>query len=178
MNYWKIDPVHSEVNFAVKHMLVSTVRGHFDRFDAIIESAKADFSDALVRFEADLGSLNTKNAQRDAHLKSADFFDAEHFAKLAFESTSVRQLSDHELEVTGNLTIRGTTREVSLEVLFNGVVDGFGGARVAGFEIHTKINRFDFGLKWNALTESGGVVVSNEVKIEILAEFNQTAGID
>jgi polyisoprenoid-binding protein YceI len=178
MNYWKIDPVHSEVNFAVKHMLVSTVRGHFDTFDAVIENAKEDFSDARVRFDADLSSINTKNAQRDEHLKSTDFFDAKHFAKLSFESTSVKKLSDHELEVLGNLTIRGTTKQVSLAVLFNGIVDGFGGARVAGFEIHTKLNRFDFGLKWNALTESGGVIVSNEVKIEIFAEFTKTAGID
>lgn len=172
MTIWKIDPAHSEVNFKVKHLVVSTVRGHFDKFNASIETNKEDFSDAKIKFEADVNSVNTKNEQRDAHLKSADFFDSENHPKMTFVSTSVKKLSDHELLAAGELTIRGVTKKIVLDVIYNGIVSGFGGTEVAGFEIRSKLNRFDFGLQWNALTEAGGVVVSNEVKIEILAEFN------
>ena len=172
MTTWKIDPAHSEINFKVKHLVVSTVRGNFDNFDATIETNKDDFSDAKFSFEADVNSINTNNDQRDAHLKSVDFFDAENHPKMTFESTSVKALSDHEMEVKGNLSLRGVTKEITLNVIYNGVVSGFGDAKVAGFEVSTKLNRFDYDLKWNALTEAGGVVVSNEVKIEILAEFN------
>lgn len=173
MTTWKIDPAHSEINFKVKHMLVSTVRGNFDKFDATIETSKEDFSDAKINFEAEVNSINTNNEQRDTHLKSADFFDAENNPKMIFESTSVKKISDFEMQVAGNLTLRGVTKEITLNVIYNGVVSGFGDTKVAGFEVTGKLNRFDYGLQWNALTEAGGVVVSNEVKIEILAEFNQ-----
>jgi polyisoprenoid-binding protein YceI len=173
MAIWKIDPAHSEINFKVKHLLVSTVTGHFKTFDASIETGKEDFSDAIIKFEADVNNINTKNEQRDTHLKSADFFDSEKHPKMTFVSKSVKKISDYELIVIGDLTIRGVKKEISVDVIFNGVVSGFGGTEVAGFEVRGKLNRFDFGLQWNALTEAGGVVVSNEVKIEILAEFNK-----
>jgi polyisoprenoid-binding protein YceI len=173
MTKWKIDPAHSEVNFKVKHLVVSTVRGNFDKFDATIETNKEDFSDAVIKFEADVNSINTKNEQRDAHLKSADFFDAENHPKMSFASTSVKKISDFEMRAKGNLTLRGVTKEITLNVIYNGIVSGFGDIKVAGFEVSTKLNRFDYGLQWNALTEAGGIVVSNEVKIEILAEFNR-----
>lgn len=173
MTRWTIDPTHSEVNFKVKHLVVSTVRGHFDKFNASIETVKNDFTDAKISFEADVNSINTKNEQRDGHLKSPDFFDAAKHPKVSFLSTSVSKLSDHELRVSGNLTMRGITKEITLDVIYNGTVSGFGGAQVAGFEIRGKVNRFDFGLQWNALTETGGVVVGNEVKLEILAEFTK-----
>jgi polyisoprenoid-binding protein YceI len=173
MTTWKIDPAHSEINFKVKHLLVSTVTGHFGGFNALIESSKEDFSDAKIKFEADINSIDTKNEQRDNHLKSPDFFDAVNHPKMTFVSKSVKKISDHEMQVTGDLEIRGITKEISLDVIFNGVVSGFGGIEVAGFEVRGKLNRFDYGLQWNALTEAGGVIVSNEVKIEILAEFNK-----
>jgi len=173
MTTWKIDPAHSEINFKVKHLVVSTVRGNFDNFDATIETNKEDFSDAIIRFEADVNSINTNNDQRDTHLKSADFFDAENHPKMTFESNSVKVVSDHEMQVKGKLTLRGVTKEITLNIIYNGIVSGFGGVKVAGFEVSAKLNRFDFGLQWNALTEAGGVVVSNEVKIEIQAEFNK-----
>jgi len=173
MTTWKIDPTHSEINFKVKHLVVSTVTGHFSKFDAAIETIKEDFSDAKINFEADINSIDTKNEQRDGHLKSADFFDAEKHPKMSFVSKSVKKISDHEMQVIGSLTLRGVTKEVTLDVIYNGTVAGFGGTEVAGFEVRGKVNRFDFGLQWNALTEAGGVVVSNEVKIEILAEFNK-----
>lgn len=173
MTTWNIDAAHSEINFKVKHLLVSTVRGNFDNFNASIETNKEDFSDAKIKFEAEVNSINTKNEQRDAHLKSVDFFDAENHPKMIFESTSVKKKSDFEMQVIGNLSLRGISKEVALDVIYNGTVSGFGDSIVAGFEVRGKINRFDFGLQWNALTEAGGVVVSNEVKIEILAEFNK-----
>lgn len=170
---WKIDPAHSEINFKVKHLVVSKVRGHFDNFEASIQTSKDDFSDAKIWFEADVNSINTNNEQRDTHLKSADFFDVQNHPKMSFESTSVKKLSDSEMEVKGKLTLRGVTKDITLNVIYNGVVSGFGDVKVAGFEVSTKLNRFDYGLQWNALTEAGGVVVSNEVKIEIQAEFNK-----
>jgi len=173
MALWKIDPTHSEVNFKVKHLVVSTVTGHFGTFEATIESEKEDFSDAKIAFEADVNSINTKNDQRDGHLKSPDFFDTANYPKMSFVSSSVKKVSDFELKVTGDLTLRGVSREITLDVMYNGTVAGFGGNQVAGFEIIGKLNRFDFGLQWSALTETGGVVVSNEVKLEILAEFNK-----
>ncbi|HLG31952.1 MAG TPA: YceI family protein, partial [Ignavibacteriaceae bacterium] len=159
--------------FKVKHLVVSTVTGHFKTFDATVETNKEDFSDAVIKFEADVNSISTKNEQRDTHLKSADFFDSEKNPKMTFTSTSVKKISDYELKVNGNITMRGITKEITLDLIYNGVVSGFGGTEVAGFEVRGKVNRFDFGLQWNALTEAGGVVVSNEVKIEILAEFNK-----
>jgi polyisoprenoid-binding protein YceI len=173
MSLWKIDPVHSEVTFKVKHLVISTVTGRFDRFDASIESSRDDFSDAVIRFEADVNSINTKNDQRDGHLKSPDFFDAASYPTMSFVSSGVTKVSEHELAVTGKLTMRGVTKDVSLDVIFNGTMAGFDGQPVAGFEIRTKVNRFDFGLQWNAVTEAGGVVVSNQVGIEVLAEFSR-----
>ena len=173
MTTWKIDTAHSEVNFKVKHMLVSTVRGNFDKFNATIETTKEDFSDAVIKFEADVNSISTKNEQRDSHLKSSDFFDAENHPRMTFKSKSVKKISDFEMQVKGNLTLRGITKEVILDVIYNGTVRGLSDSTVAGFEVRGKINRFDYGLKWNALTEAGGVIVSNEVKIEILSEFNK-----
>lgn len=173
MTTWKIDSTHSEVLFKIKHLVISTLTGHFDSFNATIDAENEDFSDAVIKFDAEIASINTKNEQRDQHLKSADFFDAEKYPKMSFYSTSVKKTSDYELEVTGNLTLRGVTKEVKLDVIYNGKVSGFGGVEVASFEIKSKLNRFDYGLKWNALTEAGGVAVGNEVKIEILAEFNK-----
>lgn len=173
MTTWKIDPSHSEINFKVKHLVVSTVTGHFSKFDASIKTNKEDFSDAKINFEADINSIDTRNEQRDGHLKSADFFDAEKHPKMTFVSKLIKKISDQEMKVIGDLTICGITKEITLDVIYNGKVAGFGGKEVVGFEVYCKLNRFDFGLQWNALTEAGGVVVSNEVKIEILAEFNK-----
>lgn len=173
MALWTIDPAHSEVKFKVKHLVVSTVTGQFDSFRATVKSEKADFSDAQIAFEADVDSINTKNAQRDGHLKSADFFDAAAYPTVSFVSRSARRVSGSDFRVTGDLTMRGVTKEVVLDVTYSGTVAGFGGGQVAAFEIQGRINRFDFGLQWNGLTEAGGVVVSSEVKLEIFAELNQ-----
>lgn len=173
MATWKIDTAHSEIKFKVKHLVVSTVTGQFNVFNGTVESDKSDFSDAKISFEADVNSVDTKNEQRDGHLKSPDFFDAANYPKLTFVSKSVKKKSDDEYQVVGDMTIRGTTKEITLNVTYNGTVKGFGGVDVAGFEITGKLNRFDFGLQWNALTEVGGIVVADEVKLDISAELQK-----
>jgi len=173
MATWKLDTAHSEIKFKVKHLVVSTVTGQFNTFSGTVEAEKADFSDAKISFEADVNSINTKNEQRDGHLKSADFFDAANHPKLTFVSKAINKKSNSDYEIIGDITIRETTKEIKLDVTYNGTTKGFGGIDVAGFEITGKLNRFDFGLQWNALTEAGGIVVSDEVKLEISAELNK-----
>jgi polyisoprenoid-binding protein YceI len=171
MATWNIDPTHSEVKFKVKHLVISTVTGHFNEFQATIDTNNEDFSDAAISFSANVNSVDTKNAQRDGHLKSPDFFDAAAHPELTFTSKNVTRKSPSDYLVTGDLTIRGNTREVTLNATYNGTVKGFGGGDVTGFEITGKVNRQDYGLTWSALTEAGGVVVGDEVKLEIFAEF-------
>ena len=173
MAIWSVDQAHSEIKFKVKHLVVSSVTGQFTSFNGTVESDKPDFSDAKIQFEADVNSINTKNEQRDGHLKSPDFFDAANHPKLTFVSKSITKKSDDEYIVLGDITIRGTSKEISLNVTYNGSTKGFGGVDVAGFEISGKLNRFDFGLQWNALTEVGGIVVGDEVKIDITTELQK-----
>lgn len=175
MTTWKIDPTHSEVKFKVKHLVISSVTGHFNQYKATAQTLSNDFSDAKIDFEADVNSIDTKNEQRDGHLKSPDFFDTVNHPKLTFTSKSLKKKSENEYEVTGDLTIKGTKKETKLDVIYNGTVKGFGGVEVAGFEITGKINRQDFGLTWSTLTEAGGVVVGDDVKFEINAEFTKAA---
>lgn len=164
MAIWTIDPLHSEIGFKVKHLVISTVSGKFNSFDGTIESEKEDFTDAKIRFSADIDSISTGNEQRDGHLKSPDFFDAPTHPKLTFESTSfARKGDDYVLE--GNLTLRGVTKPITLNVEFGGVQQDMYGRTVAGFEISGKIKRLEYGLQWNAVTEAGGVVVSDDVKL-------------
>lgn len=172
MATWKMDTAHSEVKFKVKHLVISTVTGNFNNFSGTVETSKDDLTDAKIAFEADVNSIDTKNEQRDGHLKSGDFFDAANHPTLTFKSKTFTKKSGNEYNLTGDLTLRGTTKEVTLPVVYNGTVKGFGGSfDVAAFEINGKINRQEFGLKWNALTETGGIVVSDDVKLEVLAEF-------
>lgn len=165
---WKIDPAHSEIQFKVKHMMVSTVTGSFDEFDASVEAdGDKDFEDAKIEFTAKTKSVNTRNKDRDEHLRSDDFFNAEKYPDLKFTSTSFKKINDHEYELKGDLTIRDHTEPVSLQVEFNGkAVDPYGQTK-AGFEITGKIKRKAFGLKWSAVTETGGVVVSDEVRLDL-----------
>ena len=172
MSTWNLDTAHSEVKFKVKHLVVSTVTGQFETFSGKVETVGDDFDGASVEFEADVNSINTKQAQRDGHLKSADFFDAENHPKMSFKSSGFSKKSESEYLLTGDLTIRGNTKSVDLSVVYNGIVQGFGGDfKVAGFEISGKISRKEFGLVWNGITEAGGVVVSDEVRLEIHAEL-------
>jgi polyisoprenoid-binding protein YceI len=172
---WKIDPSHSEVQFKVKHMMISTVTGSFSRFDGTFESTQENFEDAEIYFEADIDSLSTNDAQRDGHLKSDDFFNAEQYPKLTFRSTSFRKTGDDTYKLTGNLTIRDVTKEVTLDVVYGGTMVDFYGNTKAGFELSGKINRKEYGLKWHAVTEAGGVVVSDEVKLLLNVQFAKQA---
>lgn len=171
MATWKIDASHSEITFKVKHLVISTVSGKFTEFDATVEAEKDDFSDAQVSFSAKIDSISTGNEQRDGHLKSADFFDAAGHPELSFKSTALKQVSGSDYELTGDLTIRGTTKPVTLKAEFGGIQNDFYGNTVAGFELTGKINRQDFGLTWSAVTEAGGVVVSDEVKLAVNVEM-------
>lgn len=163
---WKIDTAHSDMAFKVKHMMISTVKGTFESFDAEVEAEKEDFSDASVKVEVDVSSITTNNTDRDNHLKSDDFFNAEAYPKMIFVSKSF-----NGSKLVGDLTIRDITREVVLDVDYNGTaVDPYGQTK-AGFEISGEIDRKAFGLKWSAVTEAGNVVVSNAVKLVIDAQF-------
>jgi polyisoprenoid-binding protein YceI len=177
LNTWKIDPIHSEIKFKVRHLVVSTVTGQFKKFDAVIETPNDDIGLAKISFDADVNSIDTNNTDRDAHLKSEDFFDAANFPKMTFTSSSISKISDEKYKVAGDMTIRGVTKEITLDVVYNGKTTGFDGVEVAGFEISGKLNRIEFGLKWNAALETGGVVVSDEVKIEIFAEMKKAPAV-
>ena len=167
MSTYKIDPTHSEITFKVKHMMITNVSGSFTKFDATMESAAADFSDAEISFEADVNSINTNNEQRDSHLKSDDFFAAEKFPKLTFQSKRLVKKGEDAYVLTGNLNLRGTTKEVELAVEFGGTMTDPYGQMKSGFEINGTINRKDYGLTWGAVTEAGGIVVSDEVKLHL-----------
>jgi len=169
MATWTIDPSHSEVGFKVKHLVITTVSGKFDTFEGTIDTDQEDFSDAKIKFSADISSINTGSEQRDGHLKGADFFDAENHPKMTFESTSYYKKGD-DYVLEGNLTLRGVTKPVKLDVEYGGIQQDLYGRTVAGFEISGKIKRLEFGLHWNAVTEAGGVVVSDEVKLVINIE--------
>ncbi len=167
MATFKLDPIHSEVQFKIRHLMISTVSGNFSKFDATMESNAPDFSDAKVHFEIDAASISTNNAQRDEHLKSPDFFDVAKYPKISFESSSVKRYNDKSLLLNGNLTMHGVTEPVSLMVDFHGTMkDGYGQLK-SGFEVEGKLNRSKFGLVWNAPTEAGGLVVSDEVKLNL-----------
>ncbi|MGM5631462.1 YceI family protein [Apibacter raozihei] len=164
---WSIDKSHSEVFFKVKHMVISTVTGEFTEFDGSVESDSDDFSNAEFQFSVEIESINTKMKDRDNHLKSADFFDSAQYPKLSFKSTSGLQNG----KISGNLTIRDVTKEIILDADFGGIIKDPWGNRRAGFELSGKINRKDFGLNWSQLTEAGGMVVANDVKLLVNLEF-------
>lgn len=168
---WKVDPTHSEILFKVRHMVISTVTGKFEKFDGTVETEGDRLETARVEFVIDTASVNTGVADRDNHLRSDDFFNAEKYPQIRFVSTAFKKINDQEYELTGNLTIRDVTRPVQLKVEYGGMVkDPWGNTR-AGFVVTGKINRKDFGLKWNMLLETGGAVVSDEVQVQCAVEF-------
>jgi polyisoprenoid-binding protein YceI len=170
-NKWVIDPAHSEIHFKVKHLVIATVTGSFDKFEGTLESMSDDFSSASITFTADVNSINTNMPDRDTHLKSADFFDAANYPKVIFKSKEFKKLGESEYKLTGDITMRGVTREVTLDVEFGGTMKDPYGNLKAGFELAGKLNRKEFGLNWNAVTEAGGLVVSEEVKLQISVEL-------
>ncbi len=173
MAKWTVDPAHSEVHFKIKHLVISTVTGAFKKFDGSFESTKPDFSDAQISFTVDASSIDTNNEQRDGHLKSPDFFDAEKYPELKFVSTSINKKEDDEFVLTGDLTIRDVTKPVELKVEYGGQTQDMYGQTKAGFDVTGKIDRREFGLKWSGVTEAGGLVLSNDVKLAISLQFTQ-----
>jgi len=169
---WVLDPTHSEVEFKVKHMMISTVTGKITNFDAIVETEGEDFMTAKVTFTANVDSLSTGNEQRDGHLKSVDFFDVANFPQIKFVATKYENVdNDGSYEVYGDLTIRGITKNVKFDTEFGGVIkDPWGNTR-AGITISGKINRKEFGLTWSGATETGSLIVSDEVRIHVGLEF-------
>src|SRR5690349_11953482 len=163
---WAIDPMHSEVQFKIKHLMITNVTGSFNIFQATVETEDEDFMKAKVSFTADVASIDTGNEQRDGHLQSADFFDAKKYPQIKFVATKYENVdNDGSYDIYGDLTIKDVTKNVKLSVEFGGVVsDAYGNVK-AGFSINGKINRKDFGLTWSAVTEAGGIVVSDEVKL-------------
>lgn len=171
---WTIDPVHSEIQFKVKHLMITTVTGQFKEVNATVEAEDPDFSDAEVYFEAKTASLSTNDEKRDDHLRSVDFFDAEKYPALKFQSTSLKKGDDEGVyNVTGDLTIKDITKPVTLVSEFGGIQKDPWGNHKAGFSVHGKINRKDWGLNWNAALESGGVLVSDEVRIFCELQFTR-----
>ncbi|WP_295121540.1 YceI family protein [uncultured Chitinophaga sp.] len=165
MATWKIDASHSEIEFKVKHLMITNVNGFFTDYDATVEASNDDFSDAKITFEAKVDSISTKNEQRDGHLKSDDFFNAAEFPLIKFESTGIVKKDNEHYKLNGNLTIRDNTKPVELDVEYAGVTVDPWGQTKAGFELSGKISRKEFGLKWTATTEAGGIVVSDDVKL-------------
>jgi polyisoprenoid-binding protein YceI len=169
---WTLDPMHSEVQFKIKHLMITSVTGQFNSFGTSVETEGEDFMTAKINFWADISSVTTNNEQRDGHLKSADFFDLEHYPRLQFIATKYENVDqDGSYELYGKLTIRDISRPVKLDVEFGGIIkDPWGNTR-AGFTISGKINRKEFGLQWQNATETGGIVVADEVRIHCSMEF-------
>ena len=170
---WNVDTMHSEITFKVKHLVISTVTGKFNAFDANLEADGDDFENAEINFSADINSINTGVADRDAHLKSDDFFNAAQFPKMTFSSTSFEKTGEGTFKLVGELTIRDITKEVTLDVDHGGTVVDPYGQRKAGFEITGSINRKEFGLQWSAVTEAGSIVVGDEVKLNLNVQVVQ-----
>ncbi len=175
MATYKIDVDHSDIMFKVRHLMISNVSGIFKKFDATAEIDENDLTNGKVSFEADVTSVDTKNEQRDAHLKSDDFFNAETYPRMTFKSTGVQKVSDDEFKLMGDLTIRDVTKPIELKVEFNGEITDPWGKERLGFEITGKINRREYGLKWSAVTEAGGIVVADDVKLQLNVEMIKQA---
>ncbi len=173
MNTWIIDQAHSTIGFKVKHLMVSMVRGLFTEFEGSIQAADDTFAGAVATFTAQAKSINTNNEQRDGHLRSPDFFGSDEFPTITFTSTSFENKGDH-FEVVGDLTMRGITKSVTLEATLNGTGPGMDGKKIVSFDVTGKINRQDFGVKWNAAIETGGMVVSDEVIFDIHVEAKES----
>jgi polyisoprenoid-binding protein YceI len=171
---WQLDAAHSEVNFRVRHLVIATVSGKFDKFSSNVTTDDDDFTSAKIEFNVETGSVNTGVDARDNHLRSDDFFNSEKFPQMSFKSTGLKKISDGEYQLDGNLTIRDVTKPISLQVEFGGTATDPYGNHKAGFEVTGKLNRKEFGLRWDAVTEAGGAVVSDEVKIHANVQYAKT----
>jgi polyisoprenoid-binding protein YceI len=170
---WTFDKSHTTIGFEVTHLVISTVDGKFRSFDGTVTTKGDSFDGAQVDFTADVASISTENEKRDNHLKSDDFFNAEKYPKMTFKGTSMKKTGKNTFKLTGDLTIRDKTKNITLDVVHNGTITDPWGNTKAGFKLSGKINRFDFDLKWNTVMEAGGAVVSKEVRFNINIELQK-----
>ena len=168
---WKLDPVHSNVLFTVQHLVVSEVTGKFKEFDATLKASKPDFTDASIEAVVKTSSIETENENRDNHLRSDDFFNAQQFPEMKFRSTSIKKVAEKQYVLMGDLTIRDVTKPVTFTVNLLGVIDGGKFGTRSGWKATTIINRFDYKLMWDRALESGGLVVGKDVTIQLNLEF-------
>lgn len=162
---WNVDPIHSELGFKIKHLMISNVSGTFRNFQVQVETNEDDFSSAVIKVTVEINSISSNNEQRDHHLLASDFFEAEKYPQLIFQSSKVEKEDDDTFYVFGELTMKGITKPVKLTVQYSGITkDPWGGVR-AGFDVTGKINRSDWGMSFNGALETGGVILSEEVKI-------------
>ncbi len=167
---WKLDKAHSEVNFAVTHMVISEVTGNFRDFSIDLTSSGEDLSGGSIEATIEVASINTDQERRDGHLKSEDFFNAEEFPKINFKSTSIQKVSEKQYKIIGEMTIRGITKKVTFDAVHGGTLKTQQGT-ISGWKATTKINRYDFGLRWNRAVEAGGVLVGETVDITLNLKF-------
>lgn len=172
MKKWNVDAAHSTLGFTVKHMMVSKVRGNFNQFGAEVEADENDLSGANIAFDIDVASINTNNEDRDNHLRSEDFFNVEAFPKMSFVATSITKKSDSDYTIGGDLTIKDVTKPVTFEAEYEGKGKNPWGQEVVGFTAEGKINRKDFGLTWNQTLETGGVLVGEDIKLNLEIQAN------
>ena len=170
---WELDPAHSELGFRAKHLLIATTKGKFTDYKVTVLSDKADFTDAKIEVIAKVKSIFTDNNDRDNHLRSGDFFDAEKYPELKFVGKSVKKVSGNKYKVTGDLTMKNVTKTVTLDMEFGGVVKDPWGNTKAGFTLTGELNRFDYGLAWNKAIETGGLVVDKMIKLDIEIELGK-----
>ena len=162
---WVLDPTHSEIGFKIKHLMITNVSGNFNKFEVKAETVEDDFTKAKINVDIEVESINTNNSQRDQHLRTADFFEAEKYPNITFRSNKVEKLDDENYTISGNLTIKETTKPVKLALEYGGITkDPYGNVK-AGFSLSGKINRHDFGVSYNAVLETGGVALGEDIKI-------------
>ena len=172
---WILDPTHSEIQFKIRHLMITNVTGSFGKFHAEVETTDENFETAKINFTAEVDTITTNNEQRDGHLKSADFFEISKYPTLTFVSTKIEKVSGEEYVLYGGLTFHGVTKNIKLKVEHGGIIkDPWGNTRT-GFTLEGKLNRKDFGLEWNAATEAGGVVLGEDVKLHASVEFIKEA---
>jgi polyisoprenoid-binding protein YceI len=170
---WNLDNSHSSVNFSITHMVVSEVQGSFKKFTAKVDATKDDFTDAKIDFTIDANSVNTDNEDRDKHLRSGDFFETEKYPEIKFTSTSIKKINGKVYELKGNITMHGVTKPAVFTLTFNGIIKDPYGFQRAGFKAKTTIKRSDFNLSWNKTLDAGGVVLSDEVNIDLNIEITK-----
>lgn len=172
MAKYVVDSTHSSIGFQAKHMMISKVKGHFDNFNSELDINPDDLSGGSIQFEVEIASINSNNQDRDNHLRSADFFDAENHPKMKFVATDIKKVDDDEYKITGDLSIHGVTKPVTFDAEYNGKGTNPWGVEVVAFEADGKISRKEFGLNWNSTLETGGVLVGDDIKIHIEIEAN------